>query len=559
MDFEKLISSNINDIHLKDFLEELPTDPGVYLMKNEKNEIIYIGKAKNLKKRIKSYFIISKTQHIKVETMVSHIKYVDFIATNSEVEALILESELVKKYKPKYNILLKDDKGFPYIAITMNEQYPRILVTRRLTSKKNLYFGPYTQSIINTVTVLRQIFKIRNCNYKNFKKNKRPCLSYDINNCEAPCQDKITQKEYLNNIDNLIMLLSGKDDFVIKTLEETMKKYSKSHEFEKAKVLRDRIIKIKKLLEKQVIVSDKTHNQDVIGVFGDNAGTLINMIFVRNGAITGKRSYMFSSDKLNYIQNESKLISEFIKQYYNTHDRYIPKEILLPSEIDDNELIAEWLSKKTNNKINLKYPKRGKLKALIEIANKNANLMYIQSEEKSIRNIEILNKLKSILKMDKVPRTIEAFDISTLLGKDSVASCVRFKNGVPDKSNYRKFKIKTVEEQNDFAMMNEVIKRRYKRIIDENKKMPNLILIDGGKGQLKFAIDALKSIGIQNQPIISLAKREEEIHIPWRSEPIKLEQKSEILHLLMYIRDESHRFALSYHKTLRKKSFIKKQ
>lgn len=551
---ENLKSIEVNGRSVSGFIGTIPPEPGVYLMKNASGEIIYIGKAKNLKNRVKSYFLNPSGQGPKVYSLVQQIKTVDFILTRSEIEALILESRMVKKYRPKYNIDLKDDKSFPYIAITISEEYPRLFVTRRHQVRKNLYFGPYTHSVNYIAGVLRHIFRIRDCSYSRMPKLSRPCLSYDMKNCDAPCVGYISKEEYMENIERAKMLLSGRDDFVLKDLEEKMLMYSQKKEFEIAKVYRDQIAQIKKLFEKQAIVSGKVRDADVIGIFQGSFGTVVYVFFIRAGAVTGDSSYTFRSDSLYDPGDAESLVYDFIKLYYSTHDRFIPGLIILPLGIKESALVSQWLSQKNSGKkTDLVFPKRGELKSFVEIANKNAKALYGKSEAEGIRKEKYIEELKVILKLDKAPKVIEAFDVSTILGNYSVGSLVQFVNGAPNRKEYRRFKIKTVSGQDDFSMIGEIVRRRYKRLSESVKAFPDLILVDGGPGQLKAAMQSIESLGIRGSHVVSLAKENEEIYLARSLKPLVLDKKSHALHILMHIRDEAHRFAVGYHRKLRSK------
>jgi len=531
-------------------IRNAPKQPGIYLMKDKKESIIYIGKAKNIRNRIKSYFINTTAHAPKVSAMVRQIEDIDFIITGTEKEALILEAELIKKNRPKYNIDLKDDKAYPYITLTVSDRYPRMIISRRNLSKKDLHFGPYANSVIRLITLLRKTFKIRDCKTKTLP--KKICISYQLKRCSGPCERHMTKEEYQQNIEQARRFLSGDIKGVIDDIEKSMKEASEKHEFESAAIYRDQLTQLKLLAGRQTIVSQKRTDIDVIGCFSNSEQIVFNIILVRNGTVTGTRHYIFEKN----IEQEE-MLSGFLKQYYLKHGTFIPKEIIAPFPFDDKNLIQEWLSDSKDKKVLITVPKRGKKLKLLEMSDKNAKETYIQHSATEKDSEEKLECLKEKLGLKKAPKVIEAFDISTIGGQHSVGSMVQFRNGKPDKSNYRKFRIKTVKDINDFAMMKEVITRRYSRIKKESKEMPDLILIDGGKGQLNIALEVLKELNIRNQPIISLAKKEEEIYLPNREKPIILNKDSKALLLLRHIRDESHRFAISYHKLLRKKGFDK--
>ena len=531
-------------------IRNAPKQPGIYLMKNKKDSIIYIGKAKNIRNRIKSYFVNTTAHAPKVSAMVRQIENIDFIITGTEKEALILEAELIKKNRPKYNIDLKDDKAYPYITLTVSDPFPRMIISRRNLSKKDLHFGPYTNSVIQLITLLRKTFRIRDCKTKTL--SKKICISYQLKRCGGPCQKYVTKEEYQQNINQAKRFLSGDIKSVIDNIEKNMKEASKRHDFESAAIYRDQLTQLKILADRQTIISQKRTDIDVIGSFSNSEQIVFNIILVRNGTVTGTRHYIFDKGL-----EQEEMLSGFLKQYYLRHGEFVPKEIIAPFPFDDKDLIQEWLSDSKDRKVVIAVPKRGEKLKLLEMSDRNAKEAYLQHSATTKDSEEKLECLKEELGLKKAPEIIEAFDISTIGGQHSVGSMVQFRNGKPGKSNYRKFRIKTVNDIDDFAMMKEVITRRYTRLKKENKEMPDLILIDGGKGQLNIALEVLKELSIRNQPIISLAKREEEIYLPNREKPIVLKKDSKALLLLRHIRDESHRFAISYHKLLRKKGFEK--
>ncbi|MBW6461945.1 MAG: excinuclease ABC subunit UvrC [DPANN group archaeon] len=534
---------------LKEKVKNAPKQPGIYLMKDKDKNVIYIGKAKNIRNRIKSYF--SETQKDpKTEKMTSLIADIDFIITNTEKEALILEAELVRKNRPKYNIELKDDKAYPYITITTSDIYPRIIISRRKLSKDDIHFGPYTNSVISQIHLIRNIFRIRDCRPKTLP--KKVCLSYHMKRCIGPCENHTSQKDYLASIDLAIRFLKGDTKDVIKDIENNMKTTSKNHDFESAAIYRDQLTQLRPLSDKQTIILKNNNDIDIIGHHTEKEKIVFNILIIRNGTLTASRHYIF-----NNISTEEEMLESFIQQYYFRHNESIPKEILLPYKLKEKELIEEWLSDIKEQKVTIHTPQKGEKLKLIEMSNKNAKEAYINNIAQDLEITARIETLKTELNLETTPKIIEGFDISTIGGNYSVGSMVQFKDGKPNKKNYRRFKIKTIEGIDDFAMMREVIERRYKRIKDENTPMPDLILVDGGKGQLNITLKVFKELDIRNQPIISLAKREEEIYLPNRSNPIVLEKDSKALLLLRHIRDESHRFAIGYHKLLRNKDFVK--
>ncbi|MDI6644052.1 MAG: excinuclease ABC subunit UvrC [Methanobacteriaceae archaeon] len=518
--------------------DSLPDKTGVYIMKNKHDEVIYVGKALSLKKRVKSYFKDTYDTP-KTRTLMKHFHSLEYILTDTEKEALILESNLIKKHHPRYNVRLKDDKRYPYIKIT-NEVYPRILISRNVVDDGSHYYGPFTDAtaVRKTIKFIKSLFKIRDC-----KKMDGPCLNYQIKICDAPCDGKISKDYYNEIIDQINLFFQGKYQEIIRYLEEMMNEASKNHEFEKASVFRDQIDYIKEVMEKQKVSFTRSLDQDVIAGSYDKKDAYIVVFSIREGKITGKDDFI-----MNGIENTSyeKVLSAFIKQFYS-NPRYIPREILLQNEINDQKLISEWLSEKKGDQVDLKVPVDGMEHRLMKMVIKNAEVIKIQ--EKEFKNT--LLDLKKYLKLPKLPRNIEAFDISNIAGKESTASMVVFRDGKPHKSGYRKYKLHS-KGPDDYAMMREVLNRRYEKLKTENSEYPDLVIVDGGKGQLNVAISVFNSLNIKI-PVMGLAKEFEQIFVPGSSDPIILPPNSSALLLLQRIRDEAHRFALTYHRKLRSK------
>lgn len=534
---------------------ELPQKPGVYLMHNSDDEIIYVGKAKRLKSRVQSYFRDEdKLDRPKTQVLMKHFAYLEYILTDTEKEALILEANLIKRHKPHYNISLKDGKQYPYIKIT-NEEFPRIHITRKLQNDGASYYGPYTDATNarGFIDFLNKNFKIRTCKHMD-----GPCLNYQIKQCSAPCVNYISQEDYNKNIKRVKLLLMGRYKTILKQLEKDMNKYSKNMEFEKAAIIRDQIENIQVTLEKQNIQPTKDVDQDIIGIDHNDSEAAVVIISVRNGK-TNKKDDLVLKQIEGFTDKE--ILTEFIKQYYSTAPA--PDEIIIEDSIEDKEVIIEWLEEKQGHKIKIKIAEDGHYLTLIRIAKKNA---HISLTENTKEEENPLLTLEQYLNLPKLPYHIEAFDISNISGIHAVASMVVFENAKPAKKMYRKFKMNT-PGPNDFAMMKEVLTRRYSRIApgyDESKASsdsmyikPDLVLIDGGKGQLGMAVDVFKELGINDVPLVGLAKKFEELYVPGRSEPIILPRKSTALHLLQYVRDESHRFAITFHRQLRSKAFTK--
>lgn len=526
----------MNDL-IEKKLKTLPENPGVYLMKNFDGKIIYVGKAKILKNRVRQYFQQNKNHSPKVVVMVKKIFDFETIITKTEVEALILESNLIKKFRPRYNILLKDDKNYPFLKITA-EKFPRILITRKKIHDGGKYFGPYTDSVKENLQLLQKIFPLRTC--KNFQ--NRPCLEFHIKRCLAPCANKISEENYLEIVRSAEKFLSGKTSEVEKNLQEKMTAAAENLNFELAAKFRDILLSIKKFSEKQKIISD-VGDVDAIGFSRKNSEVCVQIFFVREGKVVGRENFLLQNA---VEESDEKIISEFIKQYYSL-TKISAKEILLPCEIDDEKILSEWLE------IKFLKPIRGIKKSLVEMATENAEKFLsekIQREEiKNSQTIGAVEELKKFLNLPNLPRRMECFDISHFQGAETVASMVSFKNGLPDKKNYRRFKIKSTEgKPDDFLSMREVIFHRYSKISAEN--LPDLIVIDGGIGQLNSALEIIRGLNLKI-PVVSLAKQFELVFTEKKSEPIKLEGQA--LFLMQRIRDEAHRFAITFHRKLRRK------
>lgn len=515
--------------------KEIPQNPGVYLLKDIEDKIIYIGKAKNLKKRVSSYYK-QKDHDQKTKELLKEIKDIDFIITDNEVEALILESRLIKQHKPKYNIELKQGERYAYIKIT-NEKFPRILTARKL-DRQGKFYGPYTFGTQRGITVraINKIFKIRTCK----KLPKKECLLYHIGQCTAPCIAAISKEDYNKNVENAKLLLEGKSKDLINNMRLEMKDASDKLQFEHARVIRDQINAIYQISgQQQIIELIKTYDQDVIAISSSSKKQTITLFNIKRGVITKKRDFAFEG-------YQEDLLDSFIKGYY-TKDN-IPSEIIV-SHLPYDLAIPTYLQEISSKKITLNVPKKGDKLKLLRLAQKNA---YLNQNQQSA-----LQELQDRLKLLEYPSTIECFDISTIQGVATVGSMVYFKEQKQVKSNYRRFEIKTVQAQDDFASIAEIVRRRYTRLLEEKKELPNLIIIDGGKGQLHAALKEIEKLNIQID-IIALAKKLEEIYIPGLSHSILLEENSKALLLLKKIRDEAHRFAISYHRLKRSKKALSK-
>ncbi|MFI5359309.1 MAG: excinuclease ABC subunit UvrC [Halanaerobiales bacterium] len=541
--------------HIEEQLKLLPDSPGVYLMKDEFDDIIYVGKAKSLRNRVRSYF--RKGNHTyKTKVLVSHIRDFDYIVTDTEVEAYILEANLINKYQPVFNIRLKDDKTYPYIKVTLNEDFPRILKTRIVKNDGAKYYGPFTnvENLHRIIDVLKDVYKLRTCrkDLKAGKPEKRPCLNYHIGKCLGPCIGAISPEEYRARVQEACQYLSGHQGDLLKKLEEEMYQAAEERNFERAAHLRDSIKALKSLTEQQKVMYDKNINQDVIAVvIGEDGQSCVQLLIIRNGSLIGQEYYIMEGTE---EEGEKDILESFLPQYYE-RALEIPDEILLSTEIERMDLLQDLLRRKKGRKVTVSIPVIGEKRKLVEMAYNNGveslKREAVREKYKRSRTTDAVVKLGEILELEKPPVYIEGFDISNIQGTDPVASMVVFKDGQPAKDNYRRYKIKTVEGPNDYAMMKEVVERRYRRVLEEERPLPDLILIDGGKGQLRAAYEVLEELEISHIPIIGLAERNEEVFLPGRSEPVIIPKNSPALHLLQRVRDEAHRFALNYHRKLR--------
>ena len=537
-------------------LAALPDNPGVYLMKNQEGKIIYVGKAVNLKNRVRSYFRTLPAEALKTKALVRNIADFEYIITDSEVEALVLECNLIKKYRPKYNISLKDDKTYPYLKIT-NEDYPRVLVTRHYVKDGGKYFGPYPSVTVlrETLELLHSIFPFRSCKQKTFT-NDRPCLNYQIKRCYAPCAGKISKEEYGELIAKINDFFAGNHDDLLKSLNEQMNKAAEDLNFEQAARFRDQIRGIEKAIAEQKAVLASGDDKDVLGMCFDGGEVVLQVFFVRGGKIVGRENYWLKETEDG---GEAQVLAAFIKQFY-LDNQFIPPVVLVQALPADEEILKKWLSEKRGSKVQFVVPKRGKQKELLDLVVRNAE------EEAEKRNAlheadknrlqEALEQLQKELNLSKLPKRIEYYDIANTQGTESVASMVVFVDGKAKKDQYRRFRIKTVIGPNDFASMNEVLKRRLGHMDNDKefaKDNPDLIIVDGGKGQLSMAVEALEEMGYDDIAICGLAKKEEILFLPEREEGVYLPRDSQGLYLVQRIRDEAHRFAITYHRSLRGK------
>lgn len=544
-------------------LELLPTDPGVYLHKDKTGKVIYVGKANNLKHRVRSYFQDSRHLDIKTRMLVSQIVDFDYIVARSEKEALMLEMNLIKHYKPRYNIQLKDDKSFPYIKVTLNETYPRVYTTRKLENDGAKYYGPYTSAtkLKHMLTTIKKLFPIRSCKETlPFPEHRRPCLDYYIKKCDAPCKGYISVADYQDMVKSICEFIEGRGDDIINYFKGKMERAAQKLDFEEAGRIRDQIEAMQKSIEQQrVTFADPFANWDILTYATDGDDACLTVLEIRGGKILGRPHYF-----LKGVRDESPgLIMAFGFHTHYDKATVLPDEVFVQHELEDGEDLAQWLAEKRGKKVTVHVPRRGEKMKLIRMGQKNAErLLEEQTLEKlkqKERAPDILLELQKRLYLKKVPRVIEGFDNSNIQGSDPVSSLVMFKNGKPYKSGYRQFKVKSVEGPDDFASMYEVITRRYRRLLDEGADFPDLILIDGGKGQLSAACKALQDLGVTDQDIIGLAKRLEEIFLPDQPEPIMIPKHSGALKVLQQVRDEAHRFAITFHRQLRGKRQIKSE
>ena len=553
-------------------LKILPDNPGVYLMKNNLGEIIYVGKAKNLKNRVRQYFRNSKNHSEKVRAMVKNIAEFEYIITDSEIEALILECNLIKKHSPKYNISLKDDKFYPFIKITTNEDFPRVFITRNFAKDGNKYFGPYTNgaAVYETINLIRKVFPIRTCKRSITEDGERtrPCLNFHINKCNAPCGGYVSKADYGKMINSVIDILNGKDKEVTKELKEKMEEAANNLEFEKAASYRDKILAIDTLVQKQKMFKITDEDEDFINIYSDEKDSCVQVFFLREGKVTGREHFMIENTS---GEEESEVISKFIVSFYSGASK-IPKNIYLPY-VDDHDILEELLTIKRGSKVWIKIPKKGEKKSMLDMVKENAKITLQQFKDKILKEKEInkisLEELAQLLNLDDIPNRIEAYDISNIQGVDSVGSMIVFENGKAKNSDYRRFRIKTVKGANDYDSMREILTRRFEHGLKEIKEIqernlvfsngkfsnfPDLIMMDGGKGQINIALEVLNKLGIEI-PVCGLVKddKHQTRGIIYNNEELIINRSSNLMQLIRRIQDEVHRFAITYHRSLRDK------
>lgn len=562
--------------NIEDELKKLPSQPGVYLMHDAKDEIIYVGKAVSLKNRVRQYFQSSRNKSAKIEQMVSRIARFEYIVTDSEMEALVLECNLIKEHQPRYNTMLKDDKAYPYIKVTVGEDFPRVMLARTMKKDKNRYFGPYTSAgaVKDTIDLIHKLYKIRTCS-RNLPRDtgkERPCLNYHIKQCDAPCQGYISKEEYGENIRQVLEFLNGRYDGVLKNLEEKMKAASDAMDFEKAIEYRDLLSSVKKVAQKQKVTSSNMEDRDIIAMARDDMDAVVQVFFVREGKLIGRDHFRMS---VATAETRGQILSSFVKQFY-AGTPFLPKELWVQYELEDMELIGQWLSVRKGQKVRITVPKKGDKERLVELAEKNAALVLIQDNERNkreeMRTIGAMNQVAQWLGLENV-RRMEAFDISNISGYESVGSMVVFENGRPKRSDYRKFRIKTVTGPNDYASMKEVLTRRFTHGMEEQKQLknqgvekefgsftrfPDLLMMDGGKGQVNIALEVMEQLGL-SIPVCGMVK--DDSHrtrgLYYQNVEIPIDRHSEGFRLITRIQDEAHRFAIEYHRSLRSKSQVR--
>ena len=551
--------------NLKQQLKLLPSLPGCYIYYNQDNEIIYVGKAKILKRRVMSYFNKKHHDSVKVQVLVSQIERLEYIITNTEVEALILESHLIKKHKPRYNILLKDDKKYPYFLIT-DEDFPRIQVVRKknMNPEKGRYYGPYTdvRAMYSTLDFLKKIFPLKQC--KNPKFKDRPCLYYHIGRCMAPCQNMVSSEDYKALVRQAELFLSGKQSELMEQLKAQMEKFAAAEQFEKAARLRDSYMDLKKTLEKQKVVYENTKlNEDIISLLAEDGIFAIVILMVREGRLIDKKDFVYEVED----EARTEFFATFFKEYYNTLTLGYPDKIVSNEleKVGEKELYEEWLEILAKKKVKISYGKSAQGKELQMLADKNAKVVLDNAKLKKMSKIrddfnEIGSYLAEKLQLKNFPHRIECYDISHIQGTNTVASMITFINGQSKKSEYKRFKVRTTEgKPDDFLSMKEVLTRRLKHLGDKNWDKPDLMIIDGGKGQLSSVMQIIEELGVTGIDVVSLAKKHEEVFLPKQSNPVILPQNSSALFLFQRIRDEAHRFAITYHRNLRSKAMVKKK
>ncbi len=547
------------DVALPEKLENLPAAPGVYQHKDRGGKVLYVGKAKNLRNRVRQYFQKSRSLGPRIEQMLSKATDLEVIVTDTEVEALILEANLIKKYRPRYNVSLKDDKSYPYIVIT-GEPYPRVFITRQVRRDGSRYFGPYTdvKNVRSALKAIRDIFMIRSCNFfideeAIRRKRFKVCLDYHIKKCEGPCEGLVAQEKYNAMIDQVASLLRGKTGTLIRSLKGEMELHAASRRYEEAAVIRDRIKGLEAYSERQKAVDLDATDRDIMAFAADGDDACGVIFKLRDGKMVGRQHYYMGNVE---GKPEGEILEALLQQYYLDAED-IPSEIVIQTPLDDTGAITRWLGERRGDGVSIVAPEEGEQAKLVRLTKSNARFLLDELKIQKMKRADYvphpLLALQKDLGLEKVPRRIECFDNSNIQGSDPVASMVVFVDGKPRTGEYRKFKIRSVTGPDDFASMREIVERRYTRVLEEQGELPDLIVVDGGKGQLSSAVEVLQKLGIGSQPVIGLAKRLEEVFLPGRSDPELIAKTSSGLRLLQQLRDEAHRFAITYHRELRAK------
>ncbi|MDD2957832.1 MAG: excinuclease ABC subunit UvrC [Lachnospiraceae bacterium] len=566
------MSSNFN---IEEELKKLPGRPGVYIMHDENDAIIYVGKAISLKNRVRQYFQSSRSKGAKIERMVTQICRFEYIVTDSELEALVLECNLIKEHRPKYNTMLKDDKTYPFIKVTMGEDYPRVLFSRTMKKDKSRYFGPYTSAgaVKDTIDLIRKLYQLRSCHRSLPKEigNDRPCLNYHIKQCQAPCQGYISKEEYRVSVAGALDFLNGNYSPVLKMLEEKMLAASENMEFEDAAVFRDLLGSVKQVAQKQKITSGDGEDKDVLALAADGTDAVVQVFFIRGGRLIGRDHFYL---KIGLYDKKATILNSFMKQFY-AGTPYIPKELMLEIEVEDQALLEQWLTERKGQKVYIRVPKKGTKEKLVELARQNAVIVLNQDRERikreEGRTIGAVKEIADLLGMERIHR-VEAYDISNISGFESVGSMIVYEKGKPKRSDYRKFKIKYVQGPNDYASLEEVLTRRFSHGLEEQKELeekgldqelgsfssfPDLIMMDGGKGQVNSALQVLNTLGV-DIPVCGMVK--DDYHrtrgLYYQNVELPIDEHSEGFKLITRIQDEAHRFAIEYHRSLRSKGQV---
>ena len=562
--------------NIEEELKKLPAQPGVYIMHDATDQIIYVGKAISLTNRVHQYFQSSRNKTAKIQKMVSKIAWFEYIVTDSELEALVLECNLIKEHQPRYNTMLKDDKAYPYIKVTVTEDFPRVLFARTMKKDKNKYFGPYTSAgaVKDTIDLIHKLYKIRTCS-RNLPKDigkDRPCLNYHIKQCDAPCQGYVSKEQYAESVNQALEFLNGRYDSVLKMLEKKMMDASDSMDFEKAIEYRDLLENVKKVAQKQKITSSSMEDRDIIAMAKDETDAVVQVFFVREGKLIGRDHFHVT---VGADEGQKEILTSFVKQFYSGTP-FVPRELWVQTELDDAETIASWLELKRGQKVKLVVPQKGEKERLVELAEKNARLVLSQDKEKikreELRTIGAMNQIGALIGLERV-RRVEAYDISNTSGMESVGSMIVYEDGKPKRSDYRKFKIQTVKGPNDYASMREVLTRRFSHGLEEARtlekkgmdtsfgsftRFPDLLMMDGGRGQVNISLEVLGELGLEI-PVCGMVKDDNHRTrgLYYNNVEVPIDRHSEGFRLITRIQDEAHRFAIEYHRSLRAKGQVK--